>query len=51
MKRIVFFIAIVVGVLMASCSLDQEVQVTPSVAPMPRKVAAKVRQIIELCKQ
>lgn len=31
MKRVVFFIAIVVGVLMASCSLDQEVQVTPSV--------------------
>ena len=31
MKRVVFFIAIVVGVLVASCSLDQEVQVTPSV--------------------
>lgn len=29
MKRIVFFIAIAVGVMMASCSLDQQSQYTP----------------------
>ena len=29
MKRIVFFIAIAIGVVMASCSLDQQSQYTP----------------------